>query len=608
MAAVLFTAALIVEHMINREISVPVFIVAYLIVGFGVLKGAFENIREGDIFGEEFLMGIASLGAILIGQPAEAVAVMWLYCLGEFLQDIAVDRSRESITELMDIRPDHAYIIDEAGNEHKVGPDRVKPGDIIAVKPGEKIPLDGEVIDGESMLDTAALTGESVPRRVHAGDTVLSGCINTTGLIRIRVTKEYGDSTASRILELVGNAGERKSRSENFISGFAHVYTPVVCIAALALAVVPSLIFGEPLQWIGRALTFLVVSCPCALVISVPLSFFAGIGAASREGILVKGSNFLEALAAARIVVFDKTGTLTHGVFEVKNIILSKNASVTADELIELAAYTECNSTHPIASSIVKSYDGEIDKTRIASLTEMAEYGVSAVVSGRDVYAGNAAGLKARGINHGDVRETGTKVYVAVDGRYEGCILISDVIKEDAAEAVKGLRACGISKTVMFTGDNPEIAEYVARTTGMDEYRAGLLPADKVDEVERLIAGKQEKEKLVFVGDGVNDAPVLARADVGVAMGALGSDAAIEAADIVIMDDKPSRLVTAVKLSGRTLRIARQNIVFAIAVKVIVLVLSAFGVTNMWIAVFADVGVALLCVLSSLRNLRPVRS
>lgn len=606
-AAVLFIAALIVEHTIGREISIPVYIVSYLIIGFGVIKEAFESIKEGDVFGEEFLMMIASLGALIIGMFSEAVAVMWLYCFGELLQDLAVDKSRDSIEELMDLRPDYANLIKEDGTEEKTDPDTVKVGDFILVKPGEKIPLDGRLVQGDSQIDTSSLTGESVPASVHPGDYVMSGTINNTGLIKIEVTKEFDESTASKILELVENASERKSKSENFISKFAHIYTPVVCILAITLAIVPSLITGNWIQWIERALTFLVVSCPCALVISVPLSFFAGIGYASKEGILVKGSSYLEALADAKIAVFDKTGTLTGGVFEVSEINAAENADTTPDEILELAAYAESNSNHPIAASIVKAYGKEIDSSKISSITETAGHGVSANVNGREVYVGNAGGLQEKGIQFEKCEKVGTVVYTAVDGKYAGYILISDRIKEDAREAVAELKKCGIRKTVMLTGDNKTVADSVADILGIDEVHSQLLPADKVNEVERLLKNKPEKEKLVFVGDGVNDAPVLARADIGVAMGALGSDAAIEAADIVIMDDKPSRLVTAVRISKRTVSIAGQNIAFAIAVKVIVLVLSALGLATMWAAVFADVGVALLCVLSSLRNLRPIQ-
>ncbi|MDO4939535.1 MAG: heavy metal translocating P-type ATPase [Lachnospiraceae bacterium] len=607
LAAVVFIAALIVEHTAGHTIAIPVYIASYLTVGFGVLKEAFESIREGDVFGEEFLMAIASLGALIIGQYAEAVAVMWLYCLGEFLQDLAVDKSRESIGELMDLRPDYANLIKEDGTEEKVDPDTVRVKDVIVIKPGEKVPLDGTVAEGESMLDTSSLTGEAVPRSVRPGDDVLSGCINTTGLIKVEVTKEFGESTASRILELVENAGERKSKSENFISKFAHVYTPIVCVLALVLAIVPSLITGNWIQWIERALTFLVVSCPCALVISVPLSFFAGIGCASKEGILVKGSNYLEALADTGIAVFDKTGTLTEGIFEVRNIAVDEKAAVTGEEMLELAAYAESNSSHPIAVSIVNAYGKDIDKQKVKEVMEMAGTGVTATVKGRHVYAGNAGGLEEVGMAFSKCEEVGTVVYVAVDGKYAGYILISDRIKEDAAEAISGLKACGIRKTVMLTGDNTVVADAVGGELGIDEVHAGLLPEDKVSEVERLLGEKSEKEKLLFAGDGVNDAPVLARADIGVAMGAFGSDAAIEAADVVIMDDKQSRLITAVKLSKRTVSIAKQNIIFAIAVKVIVLILSACGYATMWAAVFADVGVALLCILSSLRNMKPVQ-
>lgn len=605
-AAVIFIAALIVEHFSGKTVSAPIYLAAYLIAGFDVIKEAFENIRHGEVFGEEFLMAVASIGAVLIGQFAEAAAVMILYCLGEFLQDLAVDRSRESISKLMDIRPDHANLIDNDGTERTVDPAEVRPGDIIAVKPGERIPLDGEVTEGNTMLDTAALTGESVPKSIHPGDQVLSGCINSTGLIRVKVTKEYGDSTASRILELVEHASERKSKSEDFISKFAHVYTPVVCIAALMLAVIPSLVFGEPIKWIERALTFLVISCPCALVISVPLTFFAGIGTASREGILVKGSNYLEALADVKTAVFDKTGTLTEGVFEVQKCIMAAGSKMTQDELTELAAYAESSSSHPIAQSVMRSYGKEIDRTQINEVKETAGYGVTAGVRGHVVKAGNAGLLEKAEIVFESCSENGTVVYVAVDGRYEGCMVVSDRIKDDAVQAVSGLKKCGIRKTVMLTGDNSRAASYAAEQTGVDEVYSGLLPADKVEIVEKLIAENGEKEKLIFAGDGVNDAPVLARADIGAAMGAMGSDAAIEAADVVIMDDKPSRLVTAVKLARRTRRIAAQNTAFAIIIKILILILGAFGLAGMWAAVFADVGVALLCVLSSLRNMKRI--
>ncbi len=607
-AAVIFIAALVIEHTIGREISIPVYIVSYLIIGFGVIKEAFESIKEGDVFGEEFLMVTASLGALIIGMFPEAVAVMWLYCLGELLQDLAVDRSRDSIAELMDLRPDYANLIKEDGTEEKADPETVKIGDFILVKPGEKIPLDGKIVQGDSLIDTSSLTGEAVPVSVHPGDYVMSGTVNNTGLIKIEVTKEFDESTASKILELIEHASEKKSKSESFISKFAHIYTPIVCILAIILAIVPSLITGNWIQWIERALTFLVVSCPCALVISVPLSFFAGIGYASKEGILVKGSNYLEALADAKIAVFDKTGTMTEGVFEVSEIKINENAGLTSGELLKLTAHAESNSSHPIAASILKAYGDEIDKTKINEVNESAGHGVSATVCGREVYAGNATGLYDKGICFEKCEKVGTIVYTAVDGKYVGYILISDRIKEDAGKAIAGLKECGIRKTVMLTGDNKTVSDRIAKELGIDEVYSQLLPTDKVNEVERLLKDKSEKEKLVFVGDGVNDAPVLARADIGIAMGAFGSDAAIEAADVVIMDDKPSKLVTAIKISKRTVSISRQNIIFAIAVKVIVLILGALGFATMWAAVFADVGVALLCVLSSLRNMRPVQS
>ena len=610
-SAVLFIAAIITQHFIKTSwsgtVSMVLYIIAYLTVGFDVLKGAWENIRTGEVFGEEFLMAVASLGALIIGQYAEAVAVMFLYCLGEYLQDLAVDKSRDSIAELMDIRPDYANIENADGTETKADPDDVKVGDIILIKPGEKIPLDGDVIEGDSLIDTASLTGEPVPRSVHPGDSVISGCINVTGLIRVRVTKEFKESTASRILELVEHASERKSSSENFITKFARIYTPAVCIAALVIAILPPLILHQPFaDWIYRALTFLVVSCPCALVISVPLSFFAGIGAASGEGILVKGSNYLEALANTKTAVFDKTGTLTEGSFEVRKINLDPATSLQGQDLLELAAHAESNSSHPIALSIIRAYTGSIDRSRITQVEELAGHGIRAVVDGKEIHVCNGNGLAYAGIAYEPVEEPGTIVYVASDGHCIGSLVISDRIKADSEKAFKEIKACGVRKTVMLTGDSKSAATEIASKLGIDEVYSELLPADKVNVVEKLLTELSENEKLVFAGDGVNDAPVLARADIGIAMGALGSDAAIEAADVVFMDDKPSKLATAIKLARRTISIARQNIIFAIAVKVIVLILSAFGKTTMWAAVFADVGVALICIISSLRNMKKI--
>ena len=577
------------------------YLIPYLIVGWDVLRKAGRNIRGGQVFDENFLMSVATLGAFGCGEYPEAVAVMLFYQVGELFQSVAVGRSRRSIAALMDIRPDYAHI-ERDGGLVQVDPEEVSVGDTIVVKAGEKIPLDGVVTAGESTVDTAALTGESLPRDVGVGSEVLSGCVNLSGVLRIEVKKAFGESTVSKILELVENAGSKKAKAENFITKFARYYTPVVVFAALALALIPPLFTGEWSLWIQRGLTFLVVSCPCALVISVPLSFFGGIGGASKQGILVKGGNYLEALAEAGIVVFDKTGTLTRGSFAVCAV---QPVGMERDALLELAALAEAYSDHPISRSLRASYGGEIDLSRLGAVEEVAGQGVKAVVDGRVVLAGNEKLLASRGIACGPCDQTGTVIHVAVDGVYGGCVVIADEIKPDAAQAVRGLRGAGVGRIVMLTGDRKAVGEGVAAELGISEVRAELLPGQKVEAVERLLAQKTGKEKLVFVGDGVNDAPVLARADIGVAMGALGSDAAIEAADVVLMDDAPSKLPEAIRIAKKTLRIVRQNIVFSLAVKGAVLILAAVGLANMWWAVFADVGVMVLAVLNAGRMLRP---
>ena len=577
------------------------YLIPYLIVGWDVLRKAGRNIRGGQVFDENFLMSVATLGAFGCGEYPEAVAVMLFYQVGELFQSVAVGRSRRSIAALMDIRPDYAHI-ERDGGLVQVDPEEVSVGDTIVVKAGEKIPLDGVVTAGESTVDTAALTGESLPRDVGVGSEVLSGCVNLSGVLRIEVKKAFGESTVSKILELVENAGSKKAKAENFITKFARYYTPVVVFAALALALIPPLFTGEWSLWIQRGLTFLVVSCPCALVISVPLSFFGGIGGASKQGILVKGGNYLEALAEAGIVVFDKTGTLTRGSFAVCAV---QPVGMERDALLELAALAEAYSDHPISRSLRASYGGEIDLSRLGAVEEVAGQGVKAVVDGRVVLAGNEKLLASRGIACGPCDQTGTVIHVAVDGVYGGCVVIADEIKPDAAHAVRGLRGAGVGRIVMLTGDRKAVGEGVAAELGISEVRAELLPGQKVEAVERLLAQKTGKEKLVFVGDGVNDAPVLARADIGVAMGALGSDAAIEAADVVLMDDAPSKLPEAIRIAKKTLRIVRQNIVFSLTVKGAVLILAAVGLANMWWAVFADVGVMVLAVLNAGRMLRP---
>ena len=577
------------------------YLIPYLIVGWDVLRKAGRNIRGGQIFDENFLMSVATLGAFGCGEYPEAVAVMLFYQVGELFQSVAVGRSRRSIAALMDIRPDYANI-EQNGSLVQVDPEEVSVGDTIVVKAGEKIPLDGVVTAGESSVDTAALTGESLPQDVGVGSEVLSGCVNLSGVLRIEVKKAFGESTVSKILELVENASSKKAKAENFITKFARYYTPVVVFAALALALIPPLFTGEWSLWIQRGLTFLVVSCPCALVISVPLSFFGGIGGASKQGILVKGGNYLEALAEAGIVVFDKTGTLTRGSFAVRAV---QPVGMKRDELLELAALAEAFSDHPISRSLKASYGREIDLSRLGSAEEVAGQGVKAVVDGRTVLAGNEKLLASQGIACGPCDQIGTVIHVAVDGVYSGCVVIADEIKPDAAPAIRGLRGAGVGRIVMLTGDRKAVGESVAAELGISEVRAELLPGQKVEAVEQLLARKNSKEKLVFVGDGVNDAPVLARADIGVAMGAMGSDAAIEAADVVLMDDAPSKLPEAIRIAKKTLRIVRQNIVFSLVVKGAVLILAAVGLANMWWAVFADVGVMILAVLNAGRMLKP---
>lgn len=610
--AVLFAVALLIPAE-PAALKFAAYLIAYLVIGYKVLRKAWNNIKRGKIFDENFLMAVASLGAFIIGEYPEAVAVMLFYRIGELFEDYAVGKSRKSITELMNIRPDYANLKMEGSDTKKVDPDEVKIGDIIVVKPGEKVPLDGIVTSGSSMLDTAALTGESVPRSVKEGEEILSGCINQNGLLEVKVEKEFGESTVSKILELVENATSQKARMENFITRFAAYYTPVVVGAAVVLALLPPVLIGSGIvggsagftgalfsKWVYRALEFLVVSCPCALVISVPLSFFGGIGGASKIGLLVKGSNYLEAAAYAEYVVMDKTGTLTKGVFEVEDIVTC--AKLSCEDLLKYAAYAEANSSHPISVSLREAY-GEIDKSLIGSVEEIAGHGVAAEIDGHKVLAGNQKLIKRENIDFEPKDITGTVVHVAVDGNYEGYITIADQIKEDAAKAIKGLKARGI-KTVMLTGDSKAVAESVGKALGLDEVHAELLPENKVEEVEKLIAAKSKKGKLLFVGDGINDAPVLARADVGIAMGGLGSDAAIEAADVVIMTDEPSKMLDLMDIAKKTLSIAKQNVVFALTVKLLVLVLCAVGIVNMWAAVFADVGVSVIAILNAMRALK----
>lgn len=598
-AAVLATAVLLSLN--NEWLQIALFIISYIIVGGDVVKRAVKNIFKGQVFDESFLMSIATIGAFFIGEYPEGVAVMLFYQVGELFQSYAVGKSRKSIVSLMDIRPDYANV--KKGDELvKVDPDEVQIGDIIVIKAGEKIPLDGKVIEGSSMIDTSALTGESVPREVEVGSDILSGCININGVITAEVTKEFGESTVSKILDLVENASSKKSNSEQFITKFARYYTPVVVIIAVFLAIIPPLVIDGATfsDWIYRALAFLVVSCPCALVISIPLSFFGGIGGASKKGVLVKGSNYLEALAETEIVVFDKTGTLTKGVFNVQEI---HPEGVSKEELLELTAHAESYSNHPISLSLKRAYSKEIDNGRISDVEEISGHGVIATVDGKKVMAGNIKLMKMMDIPYFKGELIGTIVHVAVNNKYIGYIVIADEVKEDSAQAIKELKAANIKQTVMLTGDNKSIGSKIAKELGLDKVYAELLPADKVEKLEELFSQKSKKGKLAFVGDGINDAPVLARADIGIAMGGLGSDAAIEAADVVIMTDEPSKIATAMKISKKTLKIAHQNIVFAIGIKIIVLILSAFGIATMWTAIFADVGVTIIAVLNAFRAL-----
>lgn len=611
--AVLFAGLFVFEKFVpitSRILRLAVYMVPYLVISYDILKKAFKGIIKGQVFDENFLMAVASVGAVAIavyenGSYNEAVAVMLFYQIGELFQSYAVGKSRRSISELMDIRPDYANI-EVDGKIEQVDPDEVEVGSIIVVSAGEKIPIDGVIVEGSTTLDTAALTGESVPRSVKESDEVISGCINLTGTVRIRTTKPFGESTVSKILDLVENSSSKKSKSEQFISKFARIYTPAVCGGALALALLPpvvSLIIGKDamwLTWIYRALTFLVISCPCALVISIPLSFFAGIGGASKEGVLVKGSNYLETLSKTKIVVFDKTGTMTKGNFEVTEIA---PVGVENNELLRLAAYAESYSSHPISKSIKAAYGEEIDNAKISDVNEISGNGVLAVVDGKKVAAGNSKLMDKLGVEYTACSKVGTVVYVVVDGKYCGYILISDALKPTSVAAVKAMKNCGVRKTVMLTGDSKKVADAVAKELGADEVYSELLPADKVSQVERLLADKGEKEKLAFVGDGINDAPVLSRADIGIAMGALGSDAAIEAADIVLMDDDPMKISKAIKISSKCLRIVNENIYFALGVKALCLILGAVGIANMWVAIFADVGVMVLAVLNAIRAL-----
>lgn len=582
------------------------YLIPYFVIGHDILRKSIKNISHGQVFDENFLMAVATIGAMCLGEYLEGSAVMVFYQIGELFQSIAVGKSRKNIAALMDIRPDYANIMVD-GEIEEVNPDDVEIGSEIIVNPGEKVPIDGIIVEGDTTLNTSALTGESVPRNAHCGDEIYSGSINMTARITIKTTKEFGESTVSKILDLVENSSMKKSKTENFITKFAKYYTPVVCYSALALAVIPPVvltIMGQPARigdWIFRALTFLVISCPCALVISIPLSFFGGIGCASKNGILVKGSNYLETLSDVKYFVFDKTGTLTKGVFEVTDVVPAEGFD--KDSLLEYAAYAESASTHPISVSLKKAYNQKIDNTLVENIQEIAGHGVEADYNGHHILAGNAKLMKLKGIDYSAYTKAGTLVYVAVDDKYAGCIVISDIIKDHAKEAISGLKSLGAKETVMLTGDSASTANLVAHTIGIDTVHSELLPADKVEEVEKLLAKKSDKEKLAFVGDGINDAPVLSRADIGIAMGGLGSDAAIEAADVVLMDDDPLKISLAMKISTKTLRIVKQNIVFALAVKFICLVLGALGIANMWLAIFADVGVMILAVMNATRAL-----
>ena len=603
---VVFSGLPIDEHQkFGTYLRFGLFMIPYLIIGHDILKKALKGIRNKQVFDENFLMAVATIGAILLGDYTEGTAVMLFYQIGELFQGYAVGKSRRNISELMDIRPDYANV-EQDGKLEQVDPDEVEIGTIIVVQPGEKVPIDGVITEGTSTLNTSALTGESLPRNAKVGDEVISGCINMTGLLKIRTTKEFGESTVSKILELVENSSSRKSKSENFISKFAKYYTPAVCYGALALAIIPPivlLIMGKPAMWgdwIYRALTFLVISCPCALVISIPLSFFAGIGGASNQGVLVKGSNYLETLAQTKYVVFDKTGTMTQGVFEVSGIHHNEMAD---EKLIEYAALAECSSSHPISKSLQKAYGKPIDRNRVTDIEEISGNGVIAKVDGVSIAAGNAKLMKRLGISYQECHHVGTVVHMAVDGKYAGHILISDIVKPHAKEAIAELKKAGITKTVMLTGDSKRVADQVAADLGIQEVYSELLPADNVSKVEELLSKKTEKEKLAFVGDGINDAPVLSRADIGIAMGALGSDAAIEAADIVLMDDDPLKISKAIKIARKCIRIVYENIYFAIGIKVLCLILGALGIANMWMAIFADVGVMIIAVLNAIRSL-----
>ena len=603
---VVFSGLPIDEHQkFGTYLRFGLFMIPYLIIGHDILKKALKGIRNKQVFDENFLMAVATIGAILLGDYTEGTAVMLFYQIGELFQGYAVGKSRRNISELMDIRPDYANV-EQDGKLEQVDPDEVEIGTIIVVQPGEKVPIDGVITEGTSTLNTSALTGESLPRNAKVGDEVISGCINMTGLLKIRTTKEFGESTVSKILELVENSSSRKSKSENFISKFAKYYTPAVCYGALALAIIPPivlLIMGKPAMWgdwIYRALTFLVISCPCALVISIPLSFFAGIGGASNQGVLVKGSNYLETLAQTKYVVFDKTGTMTQGVFEVSGIHHNEMAD---EKLIEYAALAECSSSHPISKSLQKAYGKPIDRNRVTDIEEISGNGVIAKVDGVSIAAGNATLMKRLGISYQECHHVGTVVHMAVDGKYAGHILISDIVKPHAKEAIAELKKAGITKTVMLTGDSKRVADQVAADLGIQEVYSELLPADKVSKVEELLSKKTEKEKLAFVGDGINDAPVLSRADIGIAMGALGSDAAIEVADIVLMDDDPLKISKAIKIARKCIRIVYENIYFAIGIKVLCLILGALGIANMWMAIFADVGVMIIAVLNAIRSL-----
>ena len=582
------------------------YMVPYLVIGYDVLRKAIKGILNRQVFDENFLMAVATVGAIALGDYKEGVSVMLFYQIGELFQSYAVGKSRRNISDLMDIRPDYANV-EKDGELEQVDPDEVEVGTVIVVQPGEKVPIDGVITEGSSTLNTSALTGESLPREAKAGDEVISGCINMTGLLKIQTTREFGESTVSKILELVENSSSRKSRSENFISKFARYYTPAVCYGALALAILPPIVRMLALglapewgDWIYRALTFLVISCPCALVISIPLSFFAGIGGASHEGVLVKGSNYLETMAQTKYVVFDKTGTMTQGVFEVSGV---HHNTIQEEQLLEYAALAECSSSHPISKSLQKAYGKPIDRNRVTDIEEISGHGVKAKVDGVEVAVGNAKLMKQMDLPYSECHEVGTIVHVAVDGTYAGHILISDQLKPHAKQAIQDLKRAGITKTVMLTGDMKRVADQVAAELGIDEVHSELLPADKVAKVEELLAKKGEKEKLAFVGDGINDAPVLSRADIGIAMGALGSDAAIEAADVVLMDDDPQKIAKAIKISRKCLRIVYENIYFALGIKAICLILGALGIANMWMAIFADVGVMVIAVLNAIRAL-----